>query len=446
MILTLFGSINRNVTITGSLHPIIATKLKEKQMHINLETTTPLYFDLVNNLKLFHQTFDTEAKLLSLTDWKDNSDYSHHEHIDDFLKRDFTEDDMARDWIVRVPVSYIFSSEKSKGGFDRPVWANTKGVDKCRENLSILNGDGGPKGYTSADASILSGILRPKNVNGTLYHQLVKYIGNNRIVMKNLANKGKDTEVLMEVGFHKTGLEQEKYITIEAERHTTDAGDRSGQNETQKFASSYRAGRKHAVDCFHFLKNNKLDYDGIMIQEKVDGAENFLTLTSLSGIKEGVGNGFFKKFGEENVVAAIGTIHKIKKTTEETAIGMSPVESLSLMFKCFTNYGKEENSKTMLFTKPELQDFFDKYFKKMNEDDDFSGNKGGFFLKNLSASGSLKDMVFISAQNFWPALPNYWMKIRKAKIGFSDGCFALDQFISSSKDPNLKRDIINKVK
>ena len=272
-------------------------------MRINLETTTPLYSDLVNNFQLFHNNFDTETELLKLTDWKDNSDYSHHEHIDDFLKRDFSTNDMERTWIVRVPVDYIYSSEKSKGGFDRPIWANTKGVDKCKDNLNILNGDGGPKGYKAEDASILSGVLRPKYVNGILYYQLVKYIGNNRIVKKLLANKGKVTEVLMEVGFHPTGLEQKDYVTIEAERHTTDAGDRSGQNEPQKFASSYRAGRKHAVDCFNFLKNNNLDYDGIMIQENVEGAEDFLTLTSLSGLKEGQGNGFFKRFGEPEVLA-----------------------------------------------------------------------------------------------------------------------------------------------
>ena len=144
-------------------------------MRINLETTTPLYSDLVNNFQLFHNNFDTETELLKLTDWKDNSDYSHHEHIDDFLKRDFSTNDMERTWIVRVPVDYIYSSEKSKGGFDRPIWANTKGVDKCKDNLNILNGDGGPKGYKAEDASILSGVLRPKYVNGILYYQLVKF-------------------------------------------------------------------------------------------------------------------------------------------------------------------------------------------------------------------------------------------------------------------------------
>ena len=175
-------------------------------------------------------------------------------------------------------------------------------------------------------------------IGGSCDWQLVKYIGNNRIVKKLIANNGEITNVLMSVTFHEQGLEQSDYIQIEAERHTTDAGDRSGQNESQKFASSYRSGRKHAVDTFNFLKNEKLNYDGIMQIEGVEGAEDFLNLTSLSGLKEGMGNGFFKRFGEGNVRAAIGTVRKIAKITGEKSVGMSPIECLSIMFQCFTEY------------------------------------------------------------------------------------------------------------
>ena len=76
----------------------------------------------------------------------------------------------------------------------------------------------------------------------------------------------------------------------------------------------------------------------------------------------------------------------------------------------------------------------------------FSGKRGVFSLKDLNATGTLKDMVFINAQKFWPALPNYWMGIRNAEKAFSEGCYALQMFVSSSKDANLKRDILLKVK
>ena len=50
---------------------------------------------------------------------KDNSDYSHIVHIDDLLKN-ITKSDMQKSHLVRVPIDYIFSSEKEKGGYDRP--------------------------------------------------------------------------------------------------------------------------------------------------------------------------------------------------------------------------------------------------------------------------------------------------------------------------------------
>ena len=53
-------------------------------MKINLETQSPLYSDLVNNKQLFDDSFTEEE--LHKFDYKDNTNYSHYEHIDDFLK------------------------------------------------------------------------------------------------------------------------------------------------------------------------------------------------------------------------------------------------------------------------------------------------------------------------------------------------------------------------
>lgn len=413
-------------------------------MKINLETQLPLYSDLVNNKQIFDECFDESE--LSKFDYKDNTNYSHYEHIDDFLKRDFDDDDLDRSYVIQVPIDYIWSSEKTKGGFDRPIWAN----EKSTQNISHLNTpdkDGCAKGYNESDANILSGMFRPGPIiDGSCNWQLVKYIGNNRIVLKLIANNGEITNVLMSVRFHEQGLDPKEYIKVEAERHSTDAGDRSGQNENQKFASTLRSGRKDSVECFNFLKNEKLNYDGIMQIENVEGADEFLNLTSISGIKEGVGNGFFRRFGDSNVRAAIGTVRQVAKITGETHIGMSPIECLSIMFKCFTEYGKKETSVQMMFSKPELQDFFVQYFTKMNDKSDmFSGNKGGFLLKHLNANGSLKDMVYIGATKFWPELPNFWSNIRDAESSFSENCYAVKQYISQSKDSMLKRDITNKV-
>lgn len=416
-------------------------------MKIKLETQSPLYSDLVNNKQLFDESF-TEEEIYKF-DYSDNSDYSHFEHIDDFLLRDFSDEDLKKSYVIRVPIDYIWSSEKSKGGFDRPKWANLNKAQNL-SNLNTPDANGDPKGYDERDAGILAGIFRPgPEIGGICDWQLVKYIGNDRIVLKLIANNGKVTDVLMSVCFHTIGLEQNQYIAIEAERHTTDAGDRSGQNESQKFASSYRAKRTNAVHCFNYLKNNQLNYDGIMQIEGVENADSFLNLSSISGLKEGPGNGFFKKFGESNVTAAIKTIREVAKITGEDIIGASPIECLSLIYKCFTEYGKHEHSNQMMFEKEELDEFFVKYFKTLNTDqpDMFSGNgtKGKFLLKHLNASGTIKCMVYIGATKFWPALSNYWMFIRQSKHSFSNDCYATTMYISHSKDVMLKKDIIAKL-
>ena len=124
------------------------------------------------------------------------------------------------------------------------------------------------------------------------------------------------------------------------------------------------------------------------------------------------------------------------------------------MFKCFTEYGKTKGAKTPMFEKNELQDFFVKVFKRENRTDkidefsDLEGPKEGndkWDLKKLSATGGVKDLVYINASLFWPLLPNYWSSINNSKTTFSKDCYAVEQFLKKSNDKNLKRDILNKV-
>ena len=77
-------------------------------MSLKLQTEKPLFSDLVNNYKLFHKTY-SKSELALLTDWNDNSDYSHVESVDDFLSRaeNFTMAEYERSYLVRCPISYI---------------------------------------------------------------------------------------------------------------------------------------------------------------------------------------------------------------------------------------------------------------------------------------------------------------------------------------------------
>ena len=410
-------------------------------MNIQLETKSPLFPDLVRNIDVFKEKYVNVTGIFKA--WnkinevlKDNSDYSHIVHIDDLLKN-ITESDMQKSHLVRVPIDYIFSSEKEKGGYDRPYDANTKNVDTNFRILRTPNGNGEPKGFKEEDAGVLQGILRPCGDKW----QLVKFIGNNRVFMKLIANEGEVTDIKMEIRFHETNLSDREMLRLESERHTTDAGDRSGQNEGQKFASSLRADRSWATYCFNFLKDNKLNYQGIMEIEGVEGCDDFLNLTAISGIKDGEGNGFFKNFGLKNVEWAAKTARSIAKITGEKSIGMSPIEALSVMFKTFTTYGEQKNGKPY-FTHDELSEFFIEFYEYYNNQTSrLVSKKSTHKLKNLNASGGLKCMIYVCANTFWPELPSFHQDIRGKKTTFADNNEAIKYFIGQSKDALLRKEI-----
>jgi hypothetical protein len=137
--------------------------------------------------------------------------------------------------------------------------------------------------------------------------------------MKKLANRGQKVNLLFKIKFHDLdkNLNKDDFITIESDAHHSDADDRQSQNETQKFMSGYRAKRKELLDCFNYLKTNEIEYEGIMQLERVENSKNWPSLTSIMGFNKGQGNGIFKKFGDTNVNAAIGTAKEIVKITKE---------------------------------------------------------------------------------------------------------------------------------
>ena len=398
------------------------------------------FSDLTNNYTLFHNHYSQAD--ISKFDWMDHAPmgyYSNHSHIDELMDN-LPVDYMNREFVVRVPISYIYSSEEELGGYDRPYWTRDHGDRICRINLNVPNGDGKPKGFSPKAAGVLSGWLRPCG-NGK--YILVKDLGNNRVWNKLLAGKGQDTEVIMNVRFHDEA-DLETYMEIESENHTTDAGNRSTQNEHQKFVSSFRANRLHAVQCYDYIRSKKLDYKKIM---EIDGVKTpneagWLELRSLSGLKEGSGNGFFKKYGDENVNSAIDTMRDIAiNTTGDTVLNAETIRSFSIMYSIWTNYGIKKNS-SPVFTKEQLNLFFKVFFKKKNPEqtsmssdmDLLDDSEGSFPLNTISVSVSIKDPVLICAKYFWPSIVTFYKKLNKVKIGFTADCYAADQFVKMSDD------------
>ena len=197
------------------------------------------------------------------------------------------------------------------------------------------------------------------------------------------------------------------------------------------------------MECYDFLKTMELNYGGIMERDSEVGkvAGDWLTLTSLQGIKNGASNQYFSKYGTENVKSAIKTIKQIAtEITNERVVGSTPLQSFSMMYHSFTEHGKMKNSKEKMMSRDELHHYFIKLYKARNEGDDmFAPNK--MLLSDLSQSNGVKDVVFICAKTFWPTLPMYWKSIRKQTNGFSLDCQAVIKFVGFSKDRFLKNEI-----
>lgn len=406
----------------------------------NVQDVQNSFGDLVNNYVLFHEKYSNVDFLNPqlFPSWNDDSDYSNVQHIDDFLQT-VTEEDFTLSHTLAVPISYIFSSEESKGGCDRPYWVRDKGDKQCRSNLNRENQDGIPKGYKMSDAQTLSAILRPHpTILGT--YILVKFIGNNRVWMKLLANKGKDSIIKMEVSFHKEVLDTKEYIAVEAESHSTDAGDRSGQNEPQKFISGYRAGRKNEVYLYNFLKRHEINFGTIMQQEGESGSEKWLKISSIQGLKDGEGNGFFCKFGEQNVAWSISTIKKIAKITKEKSFGNTPVQSFAMMFRCYTDYGIYQNGNP-LFTKKEFQEFLVEFFRQKNKkSNSWMDESQNLLLDDINQTGGVKNVAYINTTIFWPAIVSYYKYINDNKNGFSVDSECNKQLLKFCKDRFLVKE------
>ena len=314
----------------------LLTKLKSNTLHK----------DLINNFDIFHEEY-TPEKLADLKVWSNDSDYEYLPTIEELLET-ITSEQMTQTHTVRMKASQILSSEESLDGYDRPRWMATTGDKQCQKNLSLINGTGDMKGFRQKDALSLQVILRP--VNGSFQTVVpTKWMGNGRLHMFLLSTKGVDGWIKVDVTFHKPNLTYKQMLSVEADLHSTDAGLRSSQNEKQKFVSNFKAGKEFEKYTFDFLKDLKLEYGrdklnpkGVLETYGIEGSGNYLTITSLKGIKDGKGNGFFKKYGEDNTTRSIECVKKLAKLTKEVSVNSTPVECLALMFHIFTKYGKDQ--------------------------------------------------------------------------------------------------------
>jgi len=396
--------------------------------------------DLINNFDNFHEEYTPEL-LAKLDSWPNDSDYEYLPTIEELLET-ITPEQMSQTHTVRMKASQILSSEESLGGYDRPRWMASTGDKQCKDNLSIINGTGDMKGFRQKDALSIQVILRPENGSFKIVVP-VKWMGNGRVHMFLLTTRGIDGWVKADVTFHKPNLTYKEMLAVEADLHSTDAGLRSGQNEKQKFISNFKAGKKFELYTFNYLKEVKLEYGKDRINDKgvletygIEGAGKYLTITSLKGIKEGHGNGFFKKYGEDNTTRSIECVKKLAKITKEVSVNSTPVECLALMFHIFTKYGKEEGH-SGFYTAPELQDYFIRFVTARTTGDNMLGDSADFKLADMASTASMKNIVFICVQTFWPTIRSYHQNLRRNSNKFGVDSYAVKQLLNFTNDKFL---------
>lgn len=394
------------------------------------------YHGLVNNYEEFHKNFNTEeiGKLYN-PEWSDNRDYDGYPHIDDVKL------EPGKSIICRVPVSMIWSFPEENGGYDRTFDTfKESGMKICVSHLNrVVNGK--VKGFSQKDAEVLSGYARPAE-NGKWV--IVKDKGNHRVNMVLLVEKGADSYVLMNIECHNPNDTESEMTQKEAEAHYTDAQERKNQNEKDKFMSGLRAGDDKQKYAFNFLESVGFDYRDVMAKSgrKSPGK----SVDSLTGLTSGMGNGFFKQFGEDNVRYAFKTMSEVMDVTGETVAGSTAYAIFALMFNVFTEYGKDVGSKP-LFTKDELKDFFVKFFEEKNKSTnapwDIDETKiPKFGLSELRQSG-VKNYAYIAAKIFWESglgIRNYYKYVNNTKTSFGADSAAGKEFIRRT-DAQLKSDV-----
>jgi len=435
------------------------------------------YPDLISNLALFNQVYDSE-KLSKLEDFSDDSDYSTYPLIEDIVNNYDPKQYNGKTFVVRVDEKYIFSSDSESGGYDRPKWLlNKSNDDKCRENLR-KNLNGKARGWHEADSNTLNGWVRVQEVvqiaghhrtavdsidstlgiNKTQYQFiLVKNMGNHRFWMKKIANKGSRCEYIMKIQFHNLStttnpISMEEYIQIESDGHDSDADARASQNEKQKFVSAYRSGKKEVVDCFNFLKENKIEYNitkdiGIMQQEGFNEDGDWPVIHSIQGLRDGLSNGLFKRYGYENVKAALGTCRLLCKYTKEDGFGYTALGILSLMYRSLTDDHTrpgEDRKSPVVFNKEQMLKFFTALYKMRNVKNDFSFGPTKFSkLADLSQSQGMKSFPYIAAVAFWPEIKAWYkgnVNTGNGEQSFSDGRSGMQYFINQT-DNFIKGDV-----
>lgn len=376
---------------------------------------------LVNNFDLFHNNlYPTTDDLSKIPDYADDSDDSgmeYYPHINDWLlERDTIK--KGDQVVARVDISDIFSCDKTHGGFDRVKDVYTGlGVKYCEKHLKRkIDESGEETGFNTSHCGTLFAYGR---VEGNKV-VLLKSQGNNRVLMKLLATRGVDAEMLVQITFHDPEADEIDMMRIEANNHYTDAEMRRGQNENDKFRAGFAAGDYKSKNAERFLRKAGFEFKGFfkdMGETKIGETkvDDLPKLKALTGLTSGPGNGWFRQYGEDNLLKTGRRVKKIMKLTGEKEITSSAFASLTVFTKALEEYGLRSETKA-LFDEEGMDKFVEKFFEMQNrpsQDSYFEETVSEkrlpiFGLRELNQTAFMKNYAFNAIKTFWPFVRRFY--------------------------------------
>ena len=387
---------------------------------------------LVNNFDLFNNnlypTVDARSMIPDYADDSGESGMDQYPHINDWLSEQDTikKGDQV---VARVNISDIFSCDKTDGGFDRVKDVYTEnGVKYCEKNLRRKVDESGKEtGFSTTHCGTLFAFGRVKG-NKII---ILKSQGNNRVLMKLLATRGNDAEMLVQITFHDPEAKESEMTQIEANNHYTDAEMRRGQNENDKFRAGFAAGDYKAKKAENFLRKIGFDFKNFFKdigETEIDGVnvDDLPKLRALTGLTSGPGNGWFGHYGEDNLMKTARRVKKVMEITKEKEITSSAFASLTVLAKALEDNGFRSDDSKPLFCEEGMDKFVEAFFKMQNKKDQdplfeetVSEKKNPVFgLRELNQTAFMKNYAFNAIKTFWPEVRRFYRNYYNTKQSF----------------------------
>ena len=387
---------------------------------------------LVNNFDLFHNnlypTIDDRSLIPDYADDTAESGIENYPHINDWLSEQDTIE-KGDQVVARVNISDIFSCDKTDGGFDRVKDVYTEnGVKYCEKNLRRRVDESGKEtGFSTTHCGTLFAFGRVKG-NKVI---ILKSQGNNRVLMKLLATRGADAEMLVQITFHDPEADEGEMMQIEANNHYTDAEMRRGQNENDKFRAGFAAGDYKAKKAESFLRKIGFDYKNFFKdigETEIDGVkvDDLPKLRALTGLTSGPGNGWFKYYDESNLIKTARRVKEVMKITKEKEITSSAFASLTILAKALEDHGLRSNDSPSFFDEEGMDEFVQAFFEMKNRrstnslfEETFSEKKNPIFgLRELNQTTFMKNYAFNAIKTFWPEVRTFYRNYYKKQQSF----------------------------